>query len=130
MNDPHIPSASCTRREAVRRVADPLLALYGEREARQIALSVVSELTGSAPAAPSRGASAASSVDLPLRRPPVTTRWRLPLARKEVQIQSAVGLYAGIAVGFIAGKPLLSFRGQAASAAAAAARGALGQRKA
>ena len=51
MNDPHIPSAPCTRREAVRRVADPLLALYGEREARQIALSVVSELTGIAPAA-------------------------------------------------------------------------------
>lgn len=50
MNDPHIPSAPCTRREAVRRVADPLLALYGEREARQIALSVVSELTGIAPA--------------------------------------------------------------------------------
>lgn len=51
MNEPHSITAPCTRREAVRRVADPLVPLYGEREAHQIALTVVSELARISPAA-------------------------------------------------------------------------------
>lgn len=44
-------AASPTRGTAVRRIAAPLVALYGEREARQIALTVVSELADLPPAA-------------------------------------------------------------------------------
>ncbi len=40
-----------TRREAVRCIADPLVPLYGEWEARQIALTVVSEVARLSPAA-------------------------------------------------------------------------------
>lgn len=40
-----------TRREILRRIADPLVALYGEREAANIALLAVSELAGLNPSA-------------------------------------------------------------------------------
>lgn len=50
--DPVVASdAPCTRREAIRRIAVPLIPLYGEREARQIALTVTSELSKLTPAA-------------------------------------------------------------------------------
>ena len=47
------------------------------------------------------GISARSSVVLPLPRPPVSSKWRLPLARKERRIELAAGLYTGITVGLI-----------------------------
>ena len=36
-----------------------------------------------------------------LLRPPVSSKWRLPLARKERRIELAAGLYTGITVGLI-----------------------------
>src|SRR5699024_4464279 len=72
----------------------------------------------------SRAARAFSNVVLPRPRPPVSSRCRLPLLWKEVQIQPASGLGTGVPIGFIALEPLLSFRGQAAAPAVSAAGGA------
>lgn len=57
MTDLHIQSSTATaperltRRQMMQRIATPLISLYGEREARQIALLVVAELSRCEPAA-------------------------------------------------------------------------------
>ena len=67
------------------------------------------------------GISARSNVVLPLPRPPVSSKWRLPLARKERRIELAAGLYTGITVSLIPFHKIAGFIRQGAAPAAAPA---------
>ena len=99
--------------QSARSVLSPVAQIHSTVRHRQVV---------NAGTCPSSGRSLFSNVDLPLPRSPVKIRWRLPLIRKELQIQSAVGLNAGVPVLFIAVQPLPSLLGQPTAAAGPSAR--------
>lgn len=63
----HSSNGAQTRRQMMQRIAAPLVPLYGEHEARQIALLVVAELGGCAPAAVLADGAAAAGFAWPQR---------------------------------------------------------------